>query len=474
MKKFLSFALVLIAVCSLASCGKKKVEHDVLTPDQIDKSKDVTISFYHAMGQANQAVITSISDKFTEAMKEQYGVNVVVEQTSSSDYNTLKNTLSAAIAGGDQPTLAQTYPDHVSLYLEGDAVVNLDKYNNSEFYALDGNADNSYNFIPKFFAEGRVYDSEKNLYSIPFNKSSEVLYYNKTIFEKYGWDVPKTWEDVISVAEKFVKTDEYKAASADGGKAAALGIDSEDNAFITLTQQWGGQFTGFNADGEGEFLFNNAKTKEALAWLVDQFNKRYIVSTTYFGTNYCSDAFKAGQCIMTIGSSAGAKYNVATDGSFVTGVTTYPQRANATEDEKQVIQQGTNVTLFKCEDAQEELFGWLFIKFLTNYESSLEWTLNTGYFPIRQDVANSDEYKEYVSQMIKDESGETHYQYDAQKEACKVALTQSDYFYTSVAFPGSSKARTEAELIIQEILYNPTEYTIDKAIKQALDNILYS
>ena len=70
--------------------------------------------------------------------------------------------------------------------------------------------------------------------------------------------------------------------------------------------------------------------------------------------------------------------------------------------------------------------------------------------------------------MIKDEQGNTQYHYDAVKQVCIVGLAQSNYFYTSVAFPGSAKARTEGELIIQEILYNQSEFTIDKAIKDAL------
>jgi ABC-type glycerol-3-phosphate transport system substrate-binding protein len=142
--------------------------------------------------------------------------------------------------------------------------------------------------------------------------------------------------------------------------------------------------------------------------------------------------------------------------------------AGAAEDEKQVIQQGTNVTLFECRDKQEELFGWLFMKYLTNYESALDWTLRTAYFPIRKDVAASEAYQEYVSQITKDEEGNEQYNYDAVKQVCIVGLEQAPYFYTSVAFPGSAKARTEGELIIQEILYNQKEYTIDKAIADAL------
>ena len=140
----------------------------------------------------------------------------------------------------------------------------------------------------------------------------------------------------------------------------------------------------------------------------------------------------------------------------------------ASEDEKFVIQQGANITLFECPDKQEELFGWLFIKYLTNYESSLKWALNTGYFPIRKDVADSQEYEEYLNSGSYDYWGNPVDGYDPIKEAIKVGLKQADYFYVTPTFPGSSLARSEGEFIIKAILYNQKEYDVDRAIKEAL------
>lgn len=470
MKKFLALIMLGAAILSLVACNPN-TGGDVPITDDIDTSKKITIDFYHAMGAANQKVIADIAEKFSAAMKAEYGVDVEVVQTSQGDYTTLRKTIATAISAGDQPTIAQTYPDHVSLYLEGEAVRSLDDYISHEKYGLDGNPNESYGYIDNFWAEGSVYDKSGTIYSIPFNKSTEVMFYNQDIFNKYGWAVPTTWDEVVTICEAWKQTTEYQKLINDGKMAAGLGIDSEANLFITLIQQWGGEYTGFDAKGEGQYLFNNQHTKDALSWLISEFNKGNIVTTTYFGTNYCSDAFKAQQCVMTIGSSAGASYNIASDGSFVTGVAAYPQMTGAAEEDKYVIQQGTNVSLFKNDDPQEELFGWLFIKYLTNYESSLYWTLNTAYFPIRKDVAASKDYQNYISQMVYDDEGNGKKVYDPIKEVCVVGLEQTKYFYTSVAFPGSSKARDEATLIIQEILYNQTQYTIDKALQDALNEL---
>ena len=136
----------------------------------------------------------------------------------------------------------------------------------------------------------------------------------------------------------------------------------------------------------------------------------------------------------------------------------------------QVIQQGTNVSLFKKANPQEELAGWLFMKFLTNYESALLWCTQTAYFPIRKDVLNSEEYKEHISGIIKDEAGNEIVKPTVTQLAQKVGLEQQGWFYSNVAFKGSSLARDNAELIVRAILYSSK--SIDDAYEEAINALL--
>ena len=166
---------------------------------------------------------------------------------------------------------------------------------------------------------------------------------------------------------------------------------------------------------------------------------------------------------MTIGSSAGATYNdgqAATGVKFTTGVSAVPQKDL---ENGQVIQQGTNVSLFKCSDAKEELGGWLWLKHMVSYESALKWALETSYFPIRYDVLNSEEYQNHIKgNIIADDGSVVEGIQTLAAKAKEAGLAQSQWFYTNVAFPGSSKARDNAETIVQQILYGDS-MTVDKA-----------
>ena len=464
--------ILLLVLCAFVMVGCNKSD------DGNDDDNAIHIRYWHANGAALTTVLEEIKGKFEAKYEGKY----VVDLTSYGDYTTLRDTISSSIAAGDAPTAAQTYPDHVSLYLEGDALVSLDKYINDPVNGMS--KEEQAQFIEGFWNEGTIYDQVGTRYAMPFNKSTELMYYNKDMFDKYGWNVPTTWDEVIDICEKFKQTTEYqKAVSEYDGLVYGLGYDSEANLFITFTQQYGATYTSFDANGKGVYnafggnAADTAKSKEALSWYYQQYQNKNIATTTVFGTNYCSDAFKNGQCIMTIGSSAGASYNngqESTGTKFTTGVAAVPQKDPTNG---QVIQQGTNVSLFKCATAEEELAGWLWLKFMVSYESALDWATKTSYFPIRKDVINSKEYQNHINgvtvvENLDGTTSEIQGTPSLSAQAKKAGLLQQDWFYTNIAFPGSSKARDKAETMVQRLLYGADNPTIDVVYQEAYDSIV--
>ncbi|MBQ8293000.1 MAG: extracellular solute-binding protein [Bacilli bacterium] len=470
MKKILCIIALLFASVSLAACGGN---------DSGVVEGKTTITFWHAMGQANQAIIQEMIDSFEQAYPM-----FEVEQLSQGGYTDLRDKILYSVPVGEAPTIAQAYPDHIASYLSARALTSLEGYIDdtasvaSKINYVDDpswaetavateqvgwtQADKD-DFVSAFYAEGSVYGDGK-MYCVPFNKSTEVLFYNKDFFQAYATELAKygvqadgtwrnpTWEQIEGIAAFYKTTAEYNSLEASlKATAAGFSADSEANLFITLTQQWGGKYTGFDANGKGQYLFNNAESKEAIGWFAENYEAGLFGTSTRFGTDYSSDAFKAMQCIMTIGSSAGASYN--TTSNFVTGVAEYPQRADG--QNKNVIQQGTNVCLFDKDNDLEELGGWLFMKWMTNFDNALLWCTETAYFPIRESVYNSAEFQASVS------DGTT------KSQAQLVGWSQQELFYTSEAFNGSSKARDEAEALVRAILVGTP---IDEAYATAIKN----
>lgn len=98
------------------------------------------------------------------------------------------------------PTITQAYPGWLYSAAQNKMLVNLTPYvNNKEI----GWGSYSNSKIKSALWDGAKINGTQ--YGVPFNKSVEVLFYNKTILDKYGVKVPKTMAELRRLAKKFMK-----------------------------------------------------------------------------------------------------------------------------------------------------------------------------------------------------------------------------------------------------------------------------
>ena len=64
------------------------VENEIDEIDLVDTGS-YTITFWHIWGQQKSAVLESMCDEFEQYMKDKFNIDVTVESTSQSNYNTL-------------------------------------------------------------------------------------------------------------------------------------------------------------------------------------------------------------------------------------------------------------------------------------------------------------------------------------------------------------------------------------------------
>lgn len=384
MKKFWTSLSLLAGVTSLVACSSGKTEQAPSTDSNAKQElvttieKPVTIEFWHAMSGTNQEAVDALVEQFNSTIGAEKGITV--EPVYQGAYNDLKTKTTAALKSGSAPAIAQAYPDWVAEYLQSGAVVALDDYiKDSEVGIKDFD-----DITQAYRDENSQYEGGK-FYSLPFNKSTEVLYYNKTFFEENGLTVPTTWDEVEEVSAKIKELTGNPA----------FGVDSTQNYFITMVQQFGGQYT----NSQGEILFSEDNAKAAIETL--ELLKRNT-DAGYWRLagedKYMSGPFTSGLVSMYIGSSASYSFLQNTDFEWATAP--IPQISDET---KAVIQQGSNIVVFNQNKSAEEVYGaYEFVKFLCSTEGNLQWVLNTGYLPIRESVTNNEAYQQYV-----EESGDT-------------------------------------------------------------------
>ncbi len=411
-----------------------------------DGSK-VTITFHHTMGQNLQGALDRCLPAFNKLFP-----NITVEhKKAAGDYDTLRNNISTELTAKNSPNIAFCYPDHVALYNKGLATVALDDYIESTetITHADGTTEQMGftqaqidDFYEIFYAEGSSYGDDKT-YSLPFFKSTEVMYYNKTFFEEHNLQVPTTWDEMETVCAAIREIDP---------KAIPLGYDSEANWFITLAEQYGSGYT--TAEEGNYFVFNNETNRAFVEELRGWYDNKYFTTKEIF-KNYTSNLFNVTaadqtKCYMCIGSTGGSAYQVGTPDAqgnyaFEIGIAQIPQVDPA---KPKVIQQGPSVCVFKKSNPQEVAASWLFIKYFTTsvqFQGSV--SMVNGYTPVIKSVMSNENYLNWLNAADEVEgSAKNSY---IQASTVKQSIAQMDSYFTSAVFDGSSAARDQVGYLMQ-------------------------
>ncbi|VEU83046.1 extracellular solute-binding protein [Acholeplasma hippikon] len=462
MKKIFSSLFLIALALVLVACGDqgdrtqakaKLVEWYELSPDaEFDTTKPVTINFWHRMGSASQIIVAEWIEKF-KVLYPNITVNAV---KAGDDYNQLAEKIGIAIPAGTMPDIAESYPDHIARYALGDAPLALNYFISHP--TLGYSEEELADFLPSLWAEGASYDQAGTILSLPFTKSSEGFFYNKTYFDQHGYEVPTTWDQVFEIAEDIKKREP---------NAFPFGYDSEDNLFITASKQWGAPYTGYNEQtGKGEVLFNNDQSKEMVKYFKDKVDKGLMLTRTLNGEAYTSDIFKTGSRLyMYVGSTGGTRYaynQELFDKDMRVGVAPLPSK----DGKGAQVQQGPNINLFNSGDEQRMIAAWLFAKFMISAENTAQFAIPSGYAPIRYSAYETQIWKDYVDGIKDNPTTLAEAQNKLVKEAIDMFRNNGEIFFTQAVFSQSSKARTEVgALLVSIFAYNaPNEDALNAYI----------
>ena len=422
----------------------------------------VTIRFYHNMSQEKQNLLKEYIDEFNKIYP-----NITVDFTSTvlGSYDDIRDQIKTEINVGSQPNIAFCYPDHVALYNMAKATVQLDSLiESTESDGAGGQLGLTEaqiaDFIGGYYTAGASF-GDGLMYTMPFSKSTEVLYYNKTFFDANGLTVPKTWDEMKALCAKIKEIEP---------KCIPLGYDSESNWFITMCEQYKSPYTSATGD---HYLFNNETNRAFVKEFNDWYNKGYLTTQGLLGA-YTSGLFTTTDEVhsyMSIGSSAGATYQRPAKGDdgkypFEVGIAMIPQVDPASP---KVISQGPDVCVFMKENPQEVIASWLLVKYLTtNADFQAEYAASSGYVPVLKSAKDNAFYAEKLANA----DGFDNIAF----LSAKVCLEQADAYYVSPAFNGSSTARDQVGALMKKclVLTSDIDNQIEAAFEEAVDECEYS
>ena len=466
MKTAKIFALVLVIALTFAltGCHGSRGQKAFEIPEEFDTSRNYEISFW-AKNDTNKAQ-TDIYEKAIADFQALYP-NITVNLRLYTDYGKIYNDVITNIATDTTPNVCITYPDHIATYLTGDdCVVPLDGLFDDEKYGLGGSellfdSPAKDEIIPQFLEECSF---DGHHYAIPYMRSTEAVYVNKTLLESMGYELPETltWDFVWEVSDKAAEKDENGVYLVNGQQVMIPFIyKSTDNMMIQMLRQ---KNAGYST-AEGEILAFNDTTTEILTEITKHVQKESF--STFKISSYPANFLNAGQCIFAVDSTAGATWmgsyaplsDIAEDKfvEFETVVMTIPQYD---PENPAMISQGPSMCVFNKDDPQEVLASWLFAQYMLTNEVQIAYSCTEGYVPVTSKAQSSAEYQDYLSRQGEDND---HY-YDVKIAAAKLLLENVDHTFVTPVFNGSASLRNAAGQLIEDVTKSTKrKKTVDNA-----------
>ena len=360
MKKIVLILVLLLFL--VGGCSHEK--EDILNPD-----KPITITVWHYYHGQIKEKFDNLVSEFNETIGMERGI--VVDAQSHSDVTKLSNAVYDAanknIGAQPLPDIFAAYPENAFRVNKITPLVDLENYFSSQELST---------YRQEFIEEGRFRENDK-LKILPIAKSLEVLYLNKTYWDKFAAknDVTledlRTWEGIVKTAEKY-----YNQTG-----NSFFGIDSNANFMILSAIQLGEEIYDYNGDN---IKINFDKDLAKKIWEV--YYIPYIKGHFNKMGRFSSDDARTGVVLAYTGSTAGAMY-FPEEVSFSRNKS-YPVEAEILpypyykDGEPYVFQQGAGMVITQS-DKIREYAAALFLKWFTKLNQNIDFALSTGYFPVK-------------------------------------------------------------------------------------------
>jgi len=330
----------------------------------------VKIAFWHSMGgDIGGKAIPQLAQEFN-ASQSRY----IVEPTYQGTYDDSLNKVKAGLQSKDIPAVVQLFDLATRLMVDLKVAVPVQDFVDKEKYDI---SDLEQNVLA-------YYTVDNKLWSMPFNTSNPMLYYNKDMFRAAGIDPnkpPRTFDEFAAVARKLTRKD-ATGKTIYGAVFAIYGWFFEQ--FLAVS---GGTFVdnGNGRDGRAtKAVFNSPEGVNVLtAWknMVDA----GIMGNLGRKTVDVRNAFIAQQCAMIIESTAALRGLLdASQGKFEIGTAFLPRPNEEAYKKAGTVIGGASVWILKDRPKAEQQGAWEFVKFISSAPQQAYWHTMSGYYPIRK------------------------------------------------------------------------------------------
>lgn len=356
---------LLIVVMLFFSVAPMVTAQETITVDFYFPTATATITNPEA-GESIEAVFNRYAAAFEAANP---GIRINVVYTGS--YTDTRNTIRTEIAGGGAgPDVAVMLTTDLFSFIEEDMIVPaqdfIDAMPDGEAYVAD--------FFPAFLLNSL--DENGVIWSIPYQRSTPVLYYNVEQLAEAGFDAPpRNREELIEMGQALTLPD---------GQRWGVWLPTEGfpiwlfSAFVIADGQ------PLVEESPSEVYFNTPQTRAALDYIISLSRDYGIMPGGALSWGDGPSIFTSGQASMLF-HTTGSLTRILNEAPFEVGVAFLPS-GTAGEDGTGygAPTGGGNLYLFANSTPEEREAAWKWILFLSSPEIQSDWGAATGYIAARQ------------------------------------------------------------------------------------------
>lgn len=337
----------------------------------------VSLTMYYPVAVGGP--LTDVVDDLVARFEKEHP-DIDVEAVYSGNYADTMTKAMTALRGGQPPQISVLLSSDLQTLIDEDAIVPIGGIEGADKDWLDG-------FYPGFMANSQT---GGKVWSVPFQRSTIVLYYNKEAFEEAGLNPdqpPKTWDEMRDMAAKLV--------TKDGDNVKRWGIEIPSTGYPYWMLQALAIENGqelFN-DAGNEVYFDAPKTVEALKYWVGLSAEDHVMPKGAIEWGTLRSDFLEGKTAM-MWHSTGNLTAVKDGAKFDFGVAMLP-----TKERPGSPTGGGNFYVFKSASPEQQKAAVTFMKWMTTPERAAEWSMKSGYVAVSPAAYETEEMKAYVEEF---------------------------------------------------------------------------
>lgn len=350
----------------------------------VEKSKnenEITILFWHSFVPSTQPALKEMIAKFE---KENPGIKINAQYVPTGD--ALVQKLISSIQSKTLPDIAWIHSDFIDKLVAGDAVYEMNHF----IKGANGLTDEEMNdFFPELLKSAKW---KNKLYALPMEATVLALHYNKSIFKKAGLDPnhpPQNWNELFDYAKKLTidkngdgKIDQY------GFYIPVFPASGQLSIWMVLQWEpfvW--QASGMLINEEQtEVLFNKDAGVQALSF----WKKTYDMMDFSKFTLSHDMAFSSGTLAMMMDGPWNLPLYRKIK-NFEWGITSLPEGPKA----RATYLAGEHLAVFKQSEHPDD--AWKFIKWFVQPENQAQFSMKSGYLPVRKSALELKMYKDFLN-----------------------------------------------------------------------------